>query len=464
MKILYTILFIFISGTIFSQYQIGMRTITYNDPTRTGGTGSGGGPGRQIECAVYYPASTAGTNVAVADGSFPVVVFGHGFAMQWSAYQNIWEHLTPRGYILVFPKTESGLIPAPSHNDFGLDLVVASNRMLLENSSASSPFFQKINGKSGLMGHSMGGGATMLAAENNDNIKTIIGLAPAETNPSAIAVTSNITIPALILSGSSDGVTAPSEHHLPIFNGISSLCKSYVSITGGAHCYFANTNVACDFGEGSASTGITITRAQQQSFMNSLITPWLDFYLKGDCAGFTNFQTASQAAGLVTNQICNYSPLSYELEITQPTAGQNDGSVLVLISGGQFPVDLIWFDGSNNPELTNLGEGNYGFTISDAFCSISGSVTLGSSSLNNESFSSIVVAPNPTNGLVKLTGLEKRNCHLQLTDATGRTIVSQHLTQLDSYEIDVNSCANGLFLLELTDGLNTVYRQKIVKN
>ena len=76
----------------------------------------------------------------------------------------------------------------------------------------------------------------MLAAANNANISGIVGLAPAETNPSAIGVCANISVPALIFSGSSDGVTPPAEHHLPIYQGIASSCKSFVSITGGAHC------------------------------------------------------------------------------------------------------------------------------------------------------------------------------------------------------------------------------------
>jgi hypothetical protein len=92
----------------------------------------------------------------------------------------------------------------------------------------------------------------MLAASNNSNIAGIVGLAPAETNPTAIGVCGNISVPALIFSGSSDGVTPPAEHHIPIYQGIASTCKPFVSITGGAHYYFANSNFNCDFGKLSA--------------------------------------------------------------------------------------------------------------------------------------------------------------------------------------------------------------------
>jgi len=303
-KIISGLMFIIWSFSSMSQFSIGTQTITYNDPDRTGGFGSGGGPGRQIQCEVYYPAPSAGTNTSVANGSFPIVVFGHGFAMAWSAYQNIWEHLVPLGYVVIFPRTEGGLFPAPSHNDFGLDLALVSQRLLTDGNNASSPFYQKLNGKSGIMGHSMGGGATIIAAQNNSNIQTIIGLAPAETNPSAIAAAANVNIPSLVLSGSSDGVTPPSEHHLPIFNALNTNCKSFVTITGGAHCYFANTNFNCDFGEGTASSGITVTREQQQAYMNSVVVPWLNYFLKNENNAYPNFLNAAGASGLVLNEIC----------------------------------------------------------------------------------------------------------------------------------------------------------------
>jgi hypothetical protein len=106
----------------YAQFQVGHMTKTFNDPSRTGGFGSGGGPGRQIQTEIYYPATTTGDNVPVATGEHPVIVFGHGFAMSWDAYSNIWQYYAAKGYILAFPRTESGLFPGPNHNDFGLDL------------------------------------------------------------------------------------------------------------------------------------------------------------------------------------------------------------------------------------------------------------------------------------------------------------------------------------------------------
>ena len=126
---------------------IGHTTITFNDPTRSGGFGSGGGVGRQIQTEIYYPANTNGENVALANGQWPIIVFGHGFAMNWDAYSNIWNYLVPYGYVMAFPRTESSLFPAPNHLDFGLDLAVVGEQLFAVGQNSSSMFYSKLSEK-----------------------------------------------------------------------------------------------------------------------------------------------------------------------------------------------------------------------------------------------------------------------------------------------------------------------------
>ena len=100
------VLFLIVNVSLAQTFPIGHTTITFNDPTRTGGFGSGGGTGRQIQSEIYYPGTTSGEDVNLASGTFPVLIVGHGFVMAWDAYQNLWEEFVPRGYIMVFPRTE----------------------------------------------------------------------------------------------------------------------------------------------------------------------------------------------------------------------------------------------------------------------------------------------------------------------------------------------------------------------
>jgi dienelactone hydrolase len=447
-----------------AQFPIGSQTITYNDPDRTGGFGSGGGPGRQIECAVYYPATSAGANTPVAAGQFPIVVFGHGFAIEWSAYQNIWQHFVPQGFIMIFPKTEGSLFPAPSHNDFGLDLALVSERLLAENSEPSSPFYQKINGNSAIMGHSMGGGATVLAAQNNSNIKTIIGLAPAETNPSAVTAAGNVTVPALVLSGSSDGVTPPSEHHIPIYEDLGSPCKSFVNMLGGAHCYFANANVFCDFGEGSASTGITLTRAQQQAQMNSMISPWLNYYLKGECLGYSQFYNAASSQGLVLTQNCSSSPLLVAISITNATNNQNNGSASVTVTGGQEPYTLSWNTGS--AQLTNVAAGNYTLTYTDASCTGTITVTIGNqnsgANIDNESNSNLELFPNPTKDQIQIISQMQGLYDIKIIDASGRIVYLETAVNLELHYVSVSHLEIGVYSIQFSNELGT-FSKRIIR-
>jgi dienelactone hydrolase len=470
MKTLLTLSFVCIAYISMAQFSIGSRTITFNDPTRTGGFGSGGGAGRQIQCEIYYPANSAGANVTVATGQFPVIVFGHGFAMAWDAYTNIWEELVPMGYILVFPRTEGGLIPGPSHGDFGLDLVVAEQRMVAEGNLSTSPFYQKLSNKNAIMGHSMGGGATILAGANNTSIKTIIGLAPAETNPSAIAAAANVTVPALILSGVQDGVTPPVDHHIPIYTALGSSCKTIVNIAGGGHCYFANSNFNCDFGESTSSSGITLTRAEQQQKMYDLITPWLAFYLKGDCDGFGDFETALTGAGLTNQRTCNYTPYTVSGTVTNATSGSN-GAINLTVTNGQAPFTYSWSNASTTQNITGLAGGNYTVSVSDAFCTTTQSFTVTSSTTTSiydeTNVAEMVVFPNPTKGelTLQLAQIEEGQASVSIMDISGKLIEKQLISATNnSITLSLSHLVNGVYFIQLTTPNGQSAPVKVCKN
>ncbi len=270
-KFLSIIYLILICAAAFSQsYPIGHRTFNFVDPARN----------RTIQTEVYYPATVSGDNTPFASGQFPLLVFGHGFTMAWDSYEWLWDSLVPRGYIMAFPRTEGGI--SPSHSAFGLDLKFLNNFILSEGSNASSFFYQHILGTSAIMGHSMGGGSSVLAASGNTNLTTLVNFAAAETNPSAISAASNVVVPSLIFYGTNDGVTPPANNQIPIYNNLASSCKTLVGVVGGGHCYFADYNFNCSFGEGTTNPQPTITRAQQHTIVSQILLPYLDFVLKSD--------------------------------------------------------------------------------------------------------------------------------------------------------------------------------------
>lgn len=300
------------SHLAFCQFEIGHTTIDFIDPSRNN---------RVIETEIYYPASASGDNTTPINETFPVIVFGHGFVMAWSAYQNIWEDLVPQGYIMAFPRTEGNAL-STNHQAFGWDLQYLVTAMQEEGQNPNSILHQIVREETALMGHSMGGGACFLAADSltsnsNQNFKTLVGLAPAESTSngvSSIASAKNIQVPSIIFSGSQDGVTPPEEHHQAMYDSLASECKTFVNILGGAHCYFANSNFNCDFGEGSSSSGISISREEQQDITNDFVSLWLTYSLKSDCNSFEIFMDSLENSNRIEfQQDCTPSPQSYSL-------------------------------------------------------------------------------------------------------------------------------------------------------
>lgn len=275
-------------GTAITAQEIGHTTFTFVDPDRND---------REITTEVYYPATSAGDDTPMAGGTFPIIVLGHGFLMNTSAYANYWQALVPQGYILALPTTEGTI--TPNHDDYGKDL-----RFLItaiQNTGVGSVVpVSSVASTSAIMGHSMGGGSSFLAAENNADITTMVTFAAANTNPSAIDAALQVAVPTLLISGENDCVTPPAEHQDLMYDNTSADYKTQVTINGGGHCFFANDNFNCSFGEGFCSPSPTITRDEQHDVTEDFLQPWLAYYLKNDCAKGQAFQDSLTTSSRIT--------------------------------------------------------------------------------------------------------------------------------------------------------------------
>lgn len=281
-------------------YQTGHVSVTYLDPARGN---------RSVGIEFYYPATANGDGApwaAPPAGGFPIVAFGHGFQMIVQAYPNVWEALAPAGYVVALPITGGELFP--NHGDFGADLSFVIEKLRSENANPASFLYGKLNPKAAVMGHSMGGGASFLAADANPGIDGLAVMAPANTNPSSITAAAGVTVPTLIYSGTKDCVASAASHQIPMYDASASSCKTYVSVAGGSHCQFAANNVICNLGEiFCGSPGIS--RATQHAIVNGLLLPWLDGVLRGDWQRWEDFQfTLLAGAGITSQQSCPVSP------------------------------------------------------------------------------------------------------------------------------------------------------------
>ena len=283
-------------------YPIGHRTMNFTDPSRNN---------RAVPAEVYYPAQTAGNNTSVENGTFPVIVFGHGFLMPYSAYGYFKDAMVPDGYFVVFPTTEGGILP--NHSDYGADLAFLIVQMKTEGNDPTSPFFLHVDSTSAVMGHSMGGGASFLACKNNTVPTVMVTFAAAETNPSAIAAAAYISIPNLVFAADKDCVTPPPTNQIPMYDSLAADCKVLITIKGGGHCYFADYNFQCSLGETGCQQNFTISRDQQHAVTLDFTKPYLDYYLKKNNSSWTFFNDS-----LATSPRINYEKSCVTTSLKDP--------------------------------------------------------------------------------------------------------------------------------------------------
>jgi hypothetical protein len=144
----------------------------------------------------------------------------------------------------------------------------------------------------------MGGGASWLAAAQNTDIDAVVAMAPAETNVSAIAAGENITVPVLVLSGSADAVTSPSDQHEPIYNAaVNSPCRAFVSIEEGGHCGFADPGTLCDLTEFGFSG---LSNEEQQALTLAMAVPWLNYFVRDEPSGLDEMSAVAASSPILS--------------------------------------------------------------------------------------------------------------------------------------------------------------------
>lgn len=359
-------------------YQIGHITVTFTDSARAN---------RSVPAEIYYPADIAGDNVSFAAAitdKTPAISFGHGFVMTYDAYFNVRDAVVGAGYIIAFPTTEGSF--SPSHDAFGKDLAFVLRKLRTLGATSTSVLFDHVDTMNCVMGHSMGGGAAFLAAASDASIKSIATLAPAETTPSAIGAAATLSLPALVFDGANDCVTPPAANQLPMYNGLTSACKHYISITGGSHCQMALTSATCSFGEATCTPAPAITRTTQHAVINTYLLPWLDQTLKGARSAGARFDSTLAADPATTHlrncSLCspsgvNESQLPQQSAVLYPNPCNNEITIKTTARQNMITIYTITgtvalkhaIEGETKINAKDLAPGTYLYEISGASAS-----------------------------------------------------------------------------------------------
>jgi dienelactone hydrolase len=230
MKRTYLLIFI-IYLSVLSGFEVEQIQLIFIDEERDN---------RQIPTEIFYPVESGYRQVR--EGSFPYIIFGHGWLMNYTYYENMVNEFVPQGWIMAFPRTEEGMFP--EQEEFALDLIFLGKQMLVETTVPESQLFGMVDSLAVVMGHSMGGGCSVLAAASSENpYSSIVTFAAAETEPSAIDSAYDILIPSLTFSASEDNITPPATNQMPIYENMDSNYKSYVALLGESHLGITNNAI-----------------------------------------------------------------------------------------------------------------------------------------------------------------------------------------------------------------------------
>jgi type IX secretion system substrate protein/SprB-like repeat protein len=176
-------------------------------------------------------------------------------------------------------------------------------------------------------------------------------------------------------------------------------------------------------------------------------------------------QSSTCEATIDTILITNPNPISLTSAITNPSAGLNDGSIDLIVSGGTPPYQFLWTNGATIEDLENIGQGVYEVEVTDANNCITNQtftldiptgVTILDASLG------VILYPNPVDDKLTIE-IKEKNVNFTLFNLNGKLILSSQLISTVN-TIDVSAINSGIYFYEVSNakGINLVKGKLIV--
>jgi dienelactone hydrolase len=184
-------------------------TTTATVPASVAGFGGG---------TITYPTSTT-------SGTFGAIAFAPGFTASSASYTWVGPRIASHGFVVFTINTDSRFdFPASR----ATQLQNALN-YLVNNSVAASRIDRT---RLAVGGHSMGGGGSLIAADNNANLQAAVPLQPWNQGTNF----SGVNVPTAIVGAQNDGTASVAAHSLPSYNSIPAASeKALVVVAGQGH-------------------------------------------------------------------------------------------------------------------------------------------------------------------------------------------------------------------------------------
>ncbi|MGB0591151.1 MAG: alpha/beta hydrolase family protein [Myxococcota bacterium] len=217
-----------------------------------------------------YPSAHAQRNVAAAEGTFPFVIFSHGYGGIANQSLDLCERLASHGFVVASPAHTGNT----AEDDFNGTSVprseAAADRIhdvttLIDAFTSATSASELLAGhvdasKVGVTGHSFGGYTSLAAVTGH----ATLGL-PADPRVSAIAPIcpdssefidaelSDVTVPVLFVGGTLDTATPIDPQITRAYDLMSSPVRIRVDVMGATHTHFANI---CTLGAALTEMGL----------------------------------------------------------------------------------------------------------------------------------------------------------------------------------------------------------------
>jgi predicted dienelactone hydrolase len=167
---------------------------------------------------IYYPTSNA-------EGTLGGVAVAPGFTATRSSMEWLARRIASHGFVVININTNSTFDQPASR---GTQLLAALD--YLRNNSAVNARVD--DNRLAVVGHSMGGGGTLEAAESRSTLQAAIPLTGWNTDKDF----STIRTPTLVVGAESDTVAPVSSHSIPFYTSMSaSLDKAYLELNNASH-------------------------------------------------------------------------------------------------------------------------------------------------------------------------------------------------------------------------------------
>ena len=281
-------------------FAVGVRVVTFTDPSRTV-TYPGQAPQpRQLVTTIRYPARGASSQTDVnnapprrAGGPFPLVIFGHGFAVTPGIYATLLQAWARAGYVVAapaFPLGNKNAPGGPNENDLvnqpgDMSFLISQ---LLEADGIHDGFFGGLIDphKIAVSGQSDGGDTALSVAYDSQFLDRRIGAAMILSGQEIPGV-GGYTFPApspplLAVQGTADTINLPATTYA--FFNAAQAPKYLLALPGARHLP-------------------PYTDEQPQlSIVERVTVAFMDRYLKGDRRALGRMATAGNVAGTATLQ------------------------------------------------------------------------------------------------------------------------------------------------------------------